>query len=169
MNAAEKLGDVIEKVDISPKLPIFVEELPDPTINVYLLIEDNAPKAYQINPLLENKEAGLFSESSAVYHSSFVVRLRAQLQIPGIELFPYLSVNEAGKLKKYLLKVLEKSNQDGEYLSDEAFDCRVFSEAACILYDKGGKNSFPIIKRLAPIDAKYTAQVFDNLNIKIEA
>jgi hypothetical protein len=169
MNAAEKLGDVIEKVDINPKLPIFVEELPDPTINVYLLIEGNAPKAYCINPLLENKEAGLFPDSSVVYHSSFVVRLRAQLQIPGIELFPYVSAEEAGNLKKYLLRVLEKSNQDGEYLSDEVFDCRVFSEAACILYDKGKKNSFPIIKRLAPKHARYTAQVFNNLNIKIEA
>ena len=169
MNAAEKLGDVIEKVDISPKLPIFVEELPDPTINVYLLIEDNVPKAYQINPLLENREAGLFSESSAVYHSSFVVRLRAQLQIPGIELFPYVPAEEAGKLKKYLLRVLEKSNQDGEYLSDEAFDCRVFSEAACILYDTGGKKFFPVIKSLARKHARCTAKVFSNLNIKIEA
>jgi hypothetical protein len=94
MNVAEKLGNFFGGIDTNPKLPIFVGELPEPTMNIYLQVEDNIPRAYWINYLLENKEACLFPETSAVYHCSYATRLKAQIQFPEMELFPEVSVEQ---------------------------------------------------------------------------
>lgn len=168
MNVAEKLGDFLGNIDINPKLPIFVGELSEPTMNIFLQIDGNIPRAYWINHFLENRKADFFPEISAVYHCSYVTRLRAQIQYPEMELFPEVSVGEIGKLKEYMLKILEDDNQANDFVPNEVIDCRVFSESACVLYDKGKKSSFPLIRHLAPKNARHTAQVLNKLNIKIE-
>ena len=168
MNVAEKLGTFLGSIDINPKLPIIVGELPEPTMNIFLRIDDNVPKAYYINHYLENKEAGLFPETNAVYYSSYTVRLRAQIQFPEIELFPEVNVEQIGELREYMLKVLEKHSQVDDFVSDNIIDCRVFSESACILYEKSKKSSFPLIRNLASKNARHTAQTLTKFNIKIE-
>ena len=168
MNAAEKLGDCLGSIDINPKLPIIVGELPEPTMNIFLQIDDNIPRAYWISHYLENREAGLFPEESAVYHSSYATRLRAQIQFPEMELFPEVSVEQIGELREYMLMVLERYSQVDDFVSDNIIDCRVFSEASCILYEKSKKLSFPLIRNLASKNARYTAQILTKFNIKIE-
>ncbi|MCK9445422.1 hypothetical protein M0Q50_00845 [bacterium] len=168
MNVAEKTENFLGSIDINPKLPIFVGELPEPTMNIYLQIEENTPKAYWINHFLENREVSLFPEISAVYHCSYVTRLRAQIQYPEMELFPEVSVEQIGGLKEYMLMVLERSNQNNDFTANEIIDCRVFSESSCILYEKSKESSFPIIRNLASKNARHTAQTLTKLNIKIK-
>ncbi|MFA5431770.1 MAG: hypothetical protein WC319_02680 [Candidatus Paceibacterota bacterium] len=163
MNAARKLEEFIGSIDINPKLPIFVEELPVPTLNLYLHIEDDIPKAYHINHLLESKEASLFLETTAVYYSSYGARLRAQIEFPQMELFPNVDVNNIGNLKEYMSNVMSEGNQ-----MDEVIDCQTFSRVACFLWEKSKKQSFPVIRNLIAKDARYTAQMLTKLKIKIQ-
>ncbi len=163
MNVAEKLENTIEAVDFNPKLPIFIEELPVSNMNIYLYAEDNIPKAYYINHYLEHRRVDYISEEIAVYNSSFAVRLRALNQFPEIEIFPNVNVDNIGNLREYILKMLEKENQN-----DETIDCKTFSELSYALWKKGNKYSFPIIKNLAPKDAKYSIQVCEKLKIEIK-
>lgn len=163
MNVAEKLENTIEAVDFNPKLPIFIEELSVPSMNIYLYAEGNIPKAYYINHYLEHRKADHVSEQIAVYNSSFAVRLRALNQFPEIELFPNVSVDKIGNLREYMLKMLERESQN-----NETIDCKAFSELSYALWKKGNKQSFPIIKNLAPKDAKYSIQVCEKLKIEIK-
>ncbi|MFA5207869.1 MAG: hypothetical protein WC938_02670 [Candidatus Paceibacterota bacterium] len=162
MNVAEQLGDVIGVVDINPKLPICIDELPVPDMSIYLYIEGRKPKAYYINYLLENKEADDSTKMTAIHESSFGARLRAQVQFPDMELFPSVEVKNIGNLRNSVFQLLEEGSR-----SDEFIDCSIFSRLACSLYKKGGKYAFPTIRRLVPKDAKYIAQTSTNLKIEI--
>jgi len=163
LNAAEKLGEVIGIIDIDPKLPIFIEEFLVPMMSIWLHVENGVPKAYGINHLLENKEENDLAEMTAVYFSSYGVRLRAQIQFPDMELFPDVDVQNIGPLRNYMLEMMGEGDQNNEVI-----DCQIFSQISCFLYERAKNNSFPVIRRLACKDARYTAQELAMAKVKIQ-
>jgi hypothetical protein len=163
LNAAEKLGEFMGIIDIYPKLSIFIEELPVPEMNIWLHTENGIPKAYGINHLLENKEAHDLADITAVYFSSYEVRLRAQVQFPVMELFPDVDVRYIGSLRNYMLEMMGEGDQNNEVI-----DCQTFSQISCFLYERVKNNSFPVIRRLARRDARYTAQELATVKVKIK-
>jgi hypothetical protein len=162
MNAAEKLKFFLESTDINPKLPISVEVLPESSYNVVVMVDDyKTCREYYINYLLVEKEAPVFSEEIALSSAVSVVRLRAQREVNGLELFPYVDVKNAGGMKESIQILLQ-----GEE-SLETIDYKIMSNLSCSIWRKAGNQSLPLIRHLIPMHASDVISVASELSIKI--
>lgn len=163
MNAAERIKFFIESTDKDPKLPVSVGVLPEPSLNIAVEIVDyRICQRYCINYLLANKESCFFPEETALSSAICAVRIRAQKEVPELELFPYVDVGKVGKMRG-VVEALLQSEEDLEVI-----DCKIMSRLACAIWRTGkGKLSLPLIRHLVPLHASDVISVTDELLIKL--
>ena len=162
MNAAEKVRFFIESTDKDPKLPVSVGVLPNSLLNIAVEIVDyRVCRGYCINYLLANQESSLFPEEAALSSAICAVRIRVQREVPELELFPYVNVDNIGTMRE-AVEALLQSEEDLEVI-----DCKIMSGLACTIWRKVGKPSLPLIRHLVPLHASDVISVTEELSIKL--
>jgi len=144
-NAAEVLVGIIGAIDRKPKLPISISDEPPfvSSMNLWIETQNDVPRAYYINCLLENMRESQFTESRAIFISSYQLRWRVQMTSKTLRLLPDVDIEEIGNFKNYVLDLID------EGFDPEEIDRNFFSQGSVILWNKFKDKSFPIIRRLA--------------------
>ncbi len=158
-NAAEVLLGIIGAIDKKPKLPINISEEPPlaSSKNLWIEIQNDIPRAYLINCLLEKMKEGQFTESRAVLLSSYQLRWRVQMTSQMLRLLSDVDIKDLGGFKNYVLELTD------EGFNPEEMDRIFFSQGSALLWDKFKEKSFHVIRRLAPRGAGHMIKALSKI------
>jgi len=142
MEAIQQTKEIIHFLDFDPKFSI-VERSFNSTIMVWV---DPCEGLYSLNTIPHENLNSAQENIKPLAVSVKAVRLRAQVQNPELELFPFVGVDKVGFVRNKLENLML------EEMSLADIDTQIIALIAGNLWRK--KKSFlPLIKALIPLDA----------------
>lgn len=147
---SELMISVLGAIDSCPKYQINTMSLEDYNIAVQT---DRGEQGYLVNDQLLDNYIPKVTLPQIVDRASQAVRIRIQLERNDLEIFPSVSSEKAGFARGYIEYVLQENIdlQEADYL--------FFGAIASTLWEYEKVLSFPLIKKIAPLDASEIIQL----------